>query len=33
MKTIKAKLLRALGVRSAKPSTSAKYFWHHYNNI
>ncbi len=33
MKTIKAKLLRALGVRRAKPATSAKYQWPNYSSI
>ncbi len=33
MKTLKTKVLRALGVRTTPPSQSKRYLWIMYNNI
>lgn len=33
MKTLKTKVLRALGVRATSPSQSKRYLWIMYNNI
>ncbi len=33
MKTLKTKVLRALGVRATSPAQSKRYFWIMYNNI